>query len=177
MAIQVVVPNPNPHPGWSSATGSSQIAFNFDPVSQTVTLTSVQNGTVSPQPIVISDISGNFTVFTGLTDGSTPIGSLTSGILSQVSSDAAGHEALESQASNSLTQLNNAQANIAGVATTNGQAGVPIATIEQQAMQSLISYNAMLEVLQVIDNMYVDLVNMMGGSTSAISLSKATSPG
>lgn len=170
------ITSPNPHPGWNAATGSPQISFNFDPATQTVSILSQQNGAVSPQPIVINDLSGNFTVFTGL-NGSLPIGSMASGIVSQVSSDAASHQALESQASNSLTQLNNAQANIAGVSTSSGQAGVPIATIEQQAMQSLISYNAMLEVLQVIDNMYVDLVNMVGGSTSSISLSKATTPG
>ena len=164
----------NPYPSW---TGTSAIAFSFDPVTQTVTLTSAQNGVISPQPIVINDLLGNFTSFTGLNDTSTPIGSLTSGIVSQVTSDAASHQIIESQASNSLTQLNNAQANIAGVSTSSGEAGVPIATIEQQAMQSLISYNAMLEVLQVIDNMYVDLVNMVGGSTSSISLSKASSPG
>ncbi len=161
------VTSPNPNPGW---VGTSDIAFNFNPATQTVTLTSTQNGGNSPEPIQINDISGNFTVFTGL-NADTPIGSLASGLTSQIASNTAGEQALESQASNSLNQLNIAQDNIAGVNTSsNGSGpGVPLQTIEQQAMQSLISYNAMLEVLQVIDNMYVDLVNMLGGSTATSS--------
>ncbi|HJT24061.1 MAG TPA: flagellar hook-associated protein FlgK, partial [bacterium] len=117
----------------------------FNPTNpQTLTIFSANN----PLPITIIDKTGNFTTFTGL-DGNTPIGNLASGILNNVSTQLASQTSLQNQAVNSLTQLNNAQANIAGVATTSGQAGVPVAVIEQQAMQSLISYNAMLEVLQV----------------------------
>lgn len=146
---------------WAAA-GKSQISLGFSSSSQTVTLFSSN----PPTPIQIVDNTGNFTVFTGL-NGNTPIGNLTSGVLNSVSSDLSTQQLLQSQASDSLTQLNNAQANIAGVATSGNQAGVPLANIQQQAVQSLISYNALLQVLQVIDNMYSDLVNVVGGAPSA----------
>lgn len=125
-------------------------------------------------PITIDDQTGNFTAFTGLNTPDATVGQYSSNILTQLSSDSSNAQVVYNQANSSLTQLNNAQANIAGVSTASGQAGVPIATIEQQAMQSLIAYNAMLEVLQVIDNMYVDLIDMVGGSTTPIEFSKAT---
>ncbi len=163
----------NPFPNWN---GESEIAFNFNPATQTITLTSVQNGVNPPQPIQISDVSGNFTEFTGLNENNTTVGNLASGILNQVSSNAAGAQLLQSQASNTLTQLNNAQANIAGVATTSGQPGVPIATIEQQATQEMIAYNALLEVLQVMDEMYSDLVGIISSSAPSGAFQNQTSP-
>ncbi len=163
---------PNPYPGWN---GASDIAFSFNPGTQTVTLTSTQNGAISPQPIEISDISGNFTVFTGLNASNETLGGLTSGLTSQIASNVSAEQSLQSQAQNSLTQLNNAQANIAGVSTGNGQAGVSVDTLEEEATQSMIAYNAMLEVLQAIDDMYVDLVNVLGAAASAPTLTQQSS--
>ena len=163
------LPLPNPNPGWA---GTSSIGFVFNPATETITLTSTQNGAFSPQPIQLNDLSGNFTVFTGLNVGNATVGGLASGVSSQTASDVSTHQLLQSQASDSLAPLNAAQANIAGVSPGPASAGgptppgVPIATIQQQAMQSLITYNALLQVLQVIDNMYADLVGMVGGSTS-----------
>jgi flagellar hook-associated protein 1 len=144
----------------AAATGNT-ITASFDSNTQTLTLFDQ-----TPQPIQIIDNTGNFTVFTGL-NGNTPIGSLSSGLLTQASSDASTQQLNLDQAQAALTQLNNAQANIAGVSTDGTGAGVPIATLEQQAMQSLISYNAMLQVLQVLDQMYSDLVNMVGGTSTS----------
>ena len=75
------------------------------------------------------------------------------------------------QASDALTQLNNEQANIAAVSpgTVSGVTppGVPIASIQQKAMEAMITYNAMLQVMQVIDQMYADLVGIIGSSSTA----------
>jgi hypothetical protein len=147
--------------GWAGA-GKSQVSMSFNAANQTVTLLSSN----PPTPIQIVDNVGNFTVFTGL-DANTPISNLTSGILTQVSTDLTVEQLAQSQASASLTQLNTAQANIAGVSTSSSVPGVPVASIQQKAMQDLITYNAMLQVLQVIDQMYSDLVNMTGSSTSS----------
>jgi hypothetical protein len=163
----------NPFPGW---VGSSTIAFNFNPATQTVTLTSTQNGANSPQPIQINDVSGNFTLFTGL-NGDTSLGNLASGLVNQVSSNTAGAQLLQSQASNSLTQLQNAQDNIAGIATPgSGNAGVSTALIQQQAVQEMITYNAMLQVLEVIDDMFSDLVGIISSSTPSGSFQNQSSP-
>ena len=170
----------NPFPNWN---GESAIAFSFDPTTQTVTLTSTQNTSAPPlppqnypsQPIQIKDVTGNFTLFTGL-NGDTALGNLASGIVNRVSSDTAGAQLLQSQAANSLAQLNAAQANIAGVATTAGQPGVPIANIQQQAVQEMIAYNAMLQVLAVIDQMYSDLVGIISSSIPSGSFQNQSSP-
>jgi flagellar hook-associated protein 1 FlgK len=147
--------------GWGAA-GKSQVSMSFNAGTQTVTLLSSN----PPTPIQIVDNVGNFTVFTGL-DANTPISNLTSGILTQSSTDLAVQQMVESQASDSLKQLNAAQANIAGVSTSSSMPGVPVANIQQQAMQDLITYNAMLQVLQVIDQMYSDLVSIAGSSSSS----------
>jgi hypothetical protein len=150
---------------WAGA-GLSQVSLNFSNASQTLSL----NSSNPPTPIQIVDNSGNFTVFTGL-DGNVPMGDLTSGLLGNVSSQLSAAQLSQSTASNSLNQLNTEQANIAAVGnpgsgSTPGTAGVPIATLEQQALQSLIQYNASLQVLDVIDQMYEDLVGIPGSTTS-----------
>lgn len=152
----------------ATATGNA-ITASFNTGTQTLTLFDH-----TPQPITILDNSGNFTDFTGLNGNLTSVGNIAAGLLTQIGGDVSNQELLTNQASDSLTQLNDAQANIAGVSTgttsgstsTTSTPGVPIANIEQQAMQSLITYNALLQVLQVIDQMYSDLVNVVGGSTS-----------
>lgn len=146
--------------GWTAA-GKSQVSLNFNAATQTVTLLSSN----PPTPIQIVDNSGNFTVFTGL-NGNTPVANLTSGVLDQITTELTEQQLIQGQASDALTQLNTAQANIAGVSTSGSTPGVPIELIQQQAMQSLIAYNAMLQVLQVIDHMYSDLVSMTGGTGS-----------
>lgn len=146
--------------GWAGA-GKSQVSMSFNAGTQTVTLLSSN----PPTPIQIVDNVGNFSVFTGL-DANTPIANLTSGMLTQVSTDLTVQQLVETQASNSLKQLNAAQANIAGVSTSGSTPGVPVANIQQQAMQDLITYNAMLQVLQVIDQMYADLVSMTGSNNT-----------
>jgi flagellar hook-associated protein 1 len=159
----------------ASAAGAfpgTKIGAAFSTQNQTLTLFSTGN----PLPITITDLTGNFTVFTGL-NGNTPIGNLSSGILTQISSAVSAQQSVQDQASASLTQLNNAQANIGAVATTAGQPGVPIATIQQQAMQEMISYNASVQVMEIMDQMYMDLIGIVGGSTtnSTVSLTQQSS--
>jgi hypothetical protein len=121
-------------------------------------------------PIQITDVTGNFTVFTGL-NGSLPIGNMASAVLSQSSSQDDTFQIQYSQAADALTQLNNEQANIAAVSpgTVSGVTppGIPIASIQQKAMEAMITYNAMLQVMQVIDQMYSDLVGIIGSSSTA----------
>jgi hypothetical protein len=153
----------------NTATGGV-VTASFNTNTQTLTLYNY-----SPQPMNIVDNSGNFTAFTGL-NGNITLGTMASGLLSQISSDVSGQQALTTEASNSLTQLNNAQANIAGVATTSGQPGVPIQTIEEQATQEMIAYNALLEVLNVMNEMYSDLVGIISSSTPSGSFQNQTTP-
>ena len=121
----------------------------------------------SPSPIQIVDNSGNFTAFTGL-NGNLAL----SGMVSNVSTNAASQnttlQAAYTSSSDSLTQLNTEQDNLAGVSTGSGTPGVPIATIEQQAYQSMITYNAMLEVMQIIDQMLDALVGISSTTSSGI---------
>jgi flagellar hook-associated protein 1 FlgK len=120
----------------------------------------------SPSPIQIVDNSGNFTAFTGL-NGNLAL----SGMVSNVSTNAASQnttlQAAYTSSSDSLTQLNTEQDNLAGVSTGSGTPGVPIATIEQQAYQSMITYNAMLEVMQIIDQMLDALVGISSTTSSS----------
>ncbi len=161
-----------------ATVSGNAVTASFNTSTQTLTLYDH-----TPQPLTVVDNSGNFSVFTGLNGNLTSVGNLASGLLTQISNDYSNQETLATQASDSLTQLNDAQANIAGVSTgttsgsssTSSTPGVPIATIEQQAEQSLITYNALLQVLQVIDQMYSDLVSILGGTTSsAISFQSKT---
>ncbi|HVZ81938.1 MAG TPA: hypothetical protein VHE12_14210 [bacterium] len=144
----------------SAFYGAANVTFSWDSNTQTLSLINYL-----PNPMNIVDVTGNFTQFTGL-NSSQPLGSLSSGLLGRVDSDLLTAKATESQAANSLQQLNTAQANIAGVSTSGSTPGVPIANIQQQAMQDLITYNAMLQVLQVIDQMYADLVTMTGSNNT-----------
>jgi flagellar hook-associated protein FlgK len=131
---------------------------------------------ISNAPISIADATGNFTAFTGLDNPNITIGGYASGILSQATADTSNDQLVYNQANAALTQLENAQDNLAGIATTAGQPGVPIATIEQQATQEMIAYNAMLEVLEVIDNMYSDLVGILNSSTPSGSFQNQSAP-
>ncbi len=147
----------------STATGN-QVTASFNSNTQTITL--YQN---TPQPFQIIDNTGNFTDFTGLNESTSPLGSLTSGVLTQIKSDLSNQGLIQGQAQASLDQLNNAQADVAGLNTsTDGTGhGVPLATLQQQAVQSLVAYNASLDMMQVIDQMYEDLVGIVGGTTTS----------
>src|SRR6185295_8064818 len=134
--------------------------FDQNPTSPTYQMLTIFSGT-SPKPIQVIDNTGNFTVFTGL-NGNTPIGNLSSGILTNVTSDLAGQKLTQDQSAASLGQLNTAQANIGGLSTIAGQPGVPIQVEQENAMKSLIAFNASLQVLQIINQMYADLVGIIG---------------
>ncbi len=150
--------------------GVMNVGWNAN--SQILSLQASLPAAAPPQtfPIQITDITGNFTVFTGL-NGSLPIGNMASAVLSQSSSQDDMFQIQYTQASDSLTQLNNAQANTAavspGIVGGVTQPGIPIASIQQKAMEAMITYNAMLQVMQVIDQMYADLVGIIGTSTAS----------
>jgi flagellar hook-associated protein FlgK len=129
---------------------------------QTLTIFSAN----APRPIQITDITGNFTVFTGL-NGNTQIGELSSGILSEISGEVSAQQLTLDQATASLTQLNKAQADLAAIDTSESGDGwgEPIALEQQKAVNALIAYNALLQVMQIIDQMYADLVDIVGGGS------------
>jgi hypothetical protein len=142
------------------------VTFTWLPTSQTVELQSKTG------PITIYDNSGNFTVFTGL-NGNLSLNSMASNVLANSSSQNNSLQTAYTSSSASLTQLNNEQANLAGVSTGPTSpggptpAGVPIAKIEQQAEQSMITFNAMLEVMEVIDQMLDSLVGVASTTSSS----------
>ncbi len=138
----------------------------------------------SDQPMQINDISGNFTSVVGLNNEDDTLGELSTSMLGQITNDLSNQQLLTSQDQDSLNQLNTAQANIAGINTgtssssssstgipTSSTSGVPIASIQQQATQAAATYNALVEVMQVIDNMYADLINVVGGTNTSTSSS------
>jgi hypothetical protein len=129
----------------------------------------------SNNPMTIADTTGNFTVFTGL-NVTGNIGSLAAGFAAQTSADISSQQMLSTQEQDALNQLNTSQANLAGVYTgsgtpassasgipTSASAGVPLASLQQQATQAATAYNALLEIMQVINNMYQNLINIVGG--------------
>jgi flagellar hook-associated protein FlgK len=134
--------------------------FDQNPANPTYQMLTIFSATF-PRPIQIIDNTGNFTVFTGL-NGNTPIGNISSGVLTNVASDLAGHKLTQDQSAAALGQLNTAQANIGGISTIAGQPGVPIQVEQENAMKSLIAFNASLQVLQIINQMYADLVGIIG---------------
>ena len=72
---------------------------------------------------------------------------------------------LKYQANDALTQFNNAQANIGTLSTPTSSGasgpGTPVAVAEEQAMQDLVAYNASLEMLQIQNQMFADLLNII----------------
>jgi flagellar hook-associated protein FlgK len=131
---------------------------------QTLTIFSAN----APRPIQMMDTVGNFMVFTGL-NGNTQIGELSSGILSEISGEVSAQQLTLDQAGASLTQLNKAQADLAAIDTSEsgGGWGEPIALEQQKAVNALIAYNALLQVMQIIDQMYADLVDIVGGTSGS----------
>jgi len=154
---------------------TTTIIPNWSPTTQKLQLANKNVGggaNVNATPIQIVDVSGNFTAALWLQDGSTPIGNIVSNISTQLSSQINTYQTDYDSSSASLTQLNNQQDNLAGATgtyTVNGitqNVGVPIATIQAQAEQSMITYNAMLQVMEVIDQMLGALVGISGSTSS-----------
>lgn len=136
------------------------------------------------QAMQINDISGNFTSVMGLNNDNETLGDLSNSILGQINTDLSSQQLMTSQGQDALNQLNTAQANLAGINTggasssssatgipNSSNSGVPIASIQQQATQAALTYNALVEVMQVIDNMYQDLINVVGGTNTSSSSS------
>jgi len=148
------------------------VSPNWSFVLQKLALTNQTGGGTGATPIQLADVSGNFTSALWLQDSSTPIGEIVSNISTQLSAQTAFFQTAYTSSSASLTQLNNEQDNLAGAANSTTAAGttpgVPLATIEQQAFQSMITYNAMLEVMQIIDQMLADLVGISSTTSSGI---------
>ncbi len=115
-------------------------------------------------PIQVTDISGNFSVFTGL-NATVSASTLASNLTSQVTAGAQNANTLFTQSNDSLTQLNNEQANIGTLSAASGSgtptAGTPVSLVEEQAMQALVAYNASLEMLQIQNQMFADLLNVV----------------
>jgi flagellar hook-associated protein FlgK len=159
---------------WNNTQTLTQIKNAIHLVFPTITIApSVSNQNIlvfqtpfTSGPLTITDSSGNFTTFTGLNSNST-MANLASGILNNSTNQESTFKTAFSTSSASLTQLNNAQANIAAVSTGSTVPGIPIATIQEQAQQSLITYNAMLQVMEVINQMLDALVGISSTSNSS----------
>ncbi len=154
-----------------SAGLGAGVAATFNPSAETITIYNPNT------PMTVSDTVGNFSQFTGL-NANISAGNASSALLQQAT-DASNQATMNFQnSSNELSQLNTAQANIAAVSFPNtsgsGSAtmgpGVPYTSIEAGAMQDLIAYNASLEMIQILDQMYANLINAVSGGTMAISL-------
>jgi flagellar hook-associated protein FlgK len=153
-------------------TGGNPITFaigaSFNIPDQQFILTLGPNSGTPPgsslSPIQVSDLTGNFSVFTGL-NASVSADSLASNLSSEVGAATQNATTLFSQANDALTQLNNEQANIGTLTTasgsTPGTAGTPVSLVEEQAMQALVAYNASLEMLQIQNQMFSDLLNVV----------------
>jgi hypothetical protein len=139
--------------------------FDQVPTSPTYQMVTIFSGG-APRPITLVDKTGNFTVFTGL-NGNTPIGNLTSGILTRIDNQLSNQQLVVSQSRASFDQLTTAQANIGALSTVAGEPGVPIQVEQENAIKSLIAFNAALQVLGVINQMYSDLVNIIGVGNSS----------
>ncbi|HET9869647.1 MAG TPA: hypothetical protein VFR02_03995, partial [bacterium] len=154
------------------SAGGNPITFpigaSFNIPSQQFILTLGPNSGTPPgsalSPIQIQDLTGNFSVFTGL-NASVAASNLASNLTSRVDADAQNADTLYAQANDALTQLNTAQAQVGtlstGTGTGPGNAGTPVAFMEEQAMQALVAYNASLEMLQIQNQMFADLLSVV----------------
>jgi hypothetical protein len=147
------------------------LTFNmiFTPSSQTVTI----QDTV---PISITDLTGNFTTFTGM-NGSPRMGNMGSGLVKQAGNDYAAAKLISDQSQASLDQLNNSQADLAAVSfsgtsggTTASEAGVPYSVEMADSVKSMVAYNAALQAVAIQEKMLSDLVSIISGSGSSTSV-------
>jgi flagellar hook-associated protein FlgK len=120
----------------------------------------------SRTPIRIIDLFGNFTTFTGL-NGSKRIGQMTDALDDKVNSQFSSVKLEYTQSVNALEQLNNAQALNSAIAYDASEVGTPYEAEVASATKALIAYNAMLQVLHLIDKMLSDLVGIVGGASSS----------
>lgn len=127
----------------------------------------------SLSPIKITDLTGNFTTFTGM-NGSPRIGNMGAGLAQQASDDYNSALSLTNQSQAALDQLNNSQADIAAVSfsgtsgsTTATESGVPSANEMADSVKSMIAYNAALQATAIMEKMLSDLISIVGGSGSS----------
>lgn len=149
------------------------ISWSFNQNAQKMKLL-YYNAGLSASPILVGDVAGNLAGSLWLTDSTTSIQNLSSNMLNNLSTQTTNYQNAATQAENSLTQLNVQQDNLAGVSTTftgaNGQsetAGQSIQTIQQQAYTEMIQFNAMLEVMSIIDQMLGSLVGISSSTSSS----------
>jgi hypothetical protein len=135
-------------------SGTTGVGASFDAITQQFILTS-PNG-----PIQVSDKTGNFSVFTGL-NANVSADTLASNLLSNVNVGTQTANLSFNQSNDVLTQLNNEQANIGTLTTATSGAGTPVSLVEEQAMQALVAYNASLEMLQIQNQMFADLLSVV----------------
>jgi flagellar hook-associated protein 1 FlgK len=143
---------------------TNPIGASFNIPAQQFILTLGPNSGTPPNsalsPIQVTDLTGNFSVFTGL-NASVSASNLASNLSSKVDAGAQNAGTLFTQANDALTQLNNEQANIGTLTTTSGTPGTPVSLVEEQAMQALVAYNASLEMLQIQNQMFSDLLSII----------------
>jgi flagellar hook-associated protein FlgK len=149
-----------------TSLGRPLFTFSFDNLSQTLTISDTT-------PVSITDLTGNFTTFTGM-NGSPRIGNMGAGLAEMATADYTASKQLTDQARASLDQLNNAQANIAAISysgtsggTTVTEAGVPYQTEVAESVKSMIAYNASLQAMAIMQKMLSDLVSVLSGSGSS----------
>jgi flagellar hook-associated protein FlgK len=155
--------------------GRGNFSFTFDTTAQTLNISDIA-------PVTITDLTGNFTTFTGM-NGSPRIGNMGAGISSEASDDYSSALTLTDQAQASLDQLNNAQADVAAVAysgsssssssttTTVTESGTPYETELANSVKSMIAYNAALQAMAIQEKMLSDLIAIVSGSGSSTSIS------
>jgi flagellar hook-associated protein FlgK len=158
---------------FTSPTFPASASPNWNQGAQKIELLNTAAGHIAATPVQIVDQSGNLTAALWLQDSSLPIGDLSTNMLTQLSTQATTFQTAYTTSAASVVQLNTEQDNLAGAAGTFKVNGVatPVGTanttfIEQQALQSMITYNAMLEVMEIIDQ---TLDSLVGATAPTIS--------
>jgi flagellar hook-associated protein 1 FlgK len=159
-----------------AAVGRPTFQVSFDPNTQQLILK-------DETPISITDLTGNFTTFTGM-NGSPRIGNMGAGIAAEASDDYDAATTLTNTAQSSLDQLNNAQADVAAISysgtdssssssstTTETESGTPYETELANSVKSMIAYNAALQAMAIQEKMLSDLISIVSGSGSSTSIS------
>jgi hypothetical protein len=157
------------------ALGRTNFQFTFDTTTQTLNISDTA-------PVSITDLTGNFTTFTGM-NGSPRIGNMGAGLAEEASDDYSSASTLIDVAQASLDQLNNAQADIAAISysgtssssssttTTATESGTPYETELANSVKSMIAYNAALQAMAIQEKMLSDLISIISGSSSSASIS------
>jgi hypothetical protein len=151
------------------ATLPANFGFQWSPGSQKASLTFSNGATFTAGAIKINDVAGNLSGSLWWSDSSTQIQNLGSNMLSNLSNQTTTYQNAYTNASNSLTQLNTEQDNLAGANTTANTDA-----LTQQAMTSMIQFNAMLQVMQIVDQMLDSLVGISSSTSSSGIFQKAS---